>query len=196
LYNPKLLKPSRFITALRMRTKTAGNKVALNRAVPQKDLMCRKCKAQLETLGHILGNCTFTKPQRIRRHDQIKDLILDKVSKSVAEATITREPTIELPNGGKLKPDVVIKNHEGVFVVDVTVRHEDGDYLAKGRLDKREKYAPLLPILRERVAASSAEVLPVVIGTRGAMPAESVEVLKRIGITDRKTADDIPDGAA
>jgi hypothetical protein len=62
-----------------------------------------------------------------------------------------------------------------------------GDYLAKGRLDKREKYAPLLPILRKRLAASSAEVLPVVIGTRGAMPAKSVEALKRIGIKDRKT---------
>jgi hypothetical protein len=82
---------------------------------------------------------------------------------------------------------MVIKNHEGVFVVDVTVRHEDGDYLAKGRLYKREKYAPLLPIQRERVATTSAEVLPMVIGTRGAMPAESVEALHRIGIKDRKT---------
>jgi hypothetical protein len=142
--------------------------------------MCRKCRAQPETLGHILGPCTSTKSQRIRRHDEIKDLILDKVNKTVADATITRKPTIELPNGGKLKPDMVIKNHEGVFVVDVTVRHEDGDYLAKGRLIKREKYAPLLPILRERVATTSAEVLPVV-------PAESVEALRRIGIKDRKT---------
>jgi predicted nuclease of restriction endonuclease-like RecB superfamily len=149
--------------------------------------MCRKCRAQPETLGHILRQCTSTKSQRIRRHDEIKDLILDKVNITVADATITREPTIELPNGGKLKPDMVIKNHEGVFVVDVTVRHEDGDYLVKGRLNKREKYAPLLPILRERVATTSAEVLPVVIGRRGAMPAESVETLRRIGIKDRKT---------
>jgi ribosomal protein L37E len=109
-----------------MRTNTAGNKVALNRAVSQKHLMCRKCRAQSETLGHILCQCTYTKAQRIRRHDEIKDLILDKVNKTVADATIPREPTIELPNGGKLKPDMVIKNHEGVFVVDVTVRTRMG----------------------------------------------------------------------
>jgi hypothetical protein len=109
-------------------------------------------------------------------------LILDKVNKTVADATITREPSIELPNGGKLKPDMVIG-----LCVDITVRHEDGDYLAKAWLNKREKYAPLLPILRGRVATTSAEVLPVVIGTRGAMPAESVEALRRIGTKDRKT---------
>jgi hypothetical protein len=34
-------------------------------------------------------------------------LILDKVNKTVADATITREPSIELPNGGKLKSDMV-----------------------------------------------------------------------------------------
>jgi hypothetical protein len=114
-------------------------------------------------------------------------LILDKVNKTVADATITREPTIELPNGGKLKPDMVIKNDEGVFVVDVSVRHEDGDYLAKGWLNKRDKYVPLLPILRGRVATTSAEVLLMVIGTRGAMPVESVDALRRTGTKDRKT---------
>ncbi|XP_076303081.1 uncharacterized protein LOC143221543 [Lasioglossum baleicum] len=34
LYNPTLLKPSRFLTALRLRTDTAGNRVAINRATP------------------------------------------------------------------------------------------------------------------------------------------------------------------
>jgi hypothetical protein len=39
---------------------------------------------------------------------------------------VTKEPDLTLPTGEKLKPDLVIKNREGVFVVDVTVRHEDG----------------------------------------------------------------------
>jgi hypothetical protein len=38
-----------------------------------------------------------------------------------------REPTITDPEGGNLKPDLVVKNQEVVFVVDITVRHEDED---------------------------------------------------------------------
>jgi hypothetical protein len=55
LYNKKLLKPSNFITALKMRVNVTADKVTLNRARQQADLKCRKCKVQIETLGHILG---------------------------------------------------------------------------------------------------------------------------------------------
>jgi hypothetical protein len=79
LFNPALIKPNRYITALRMRTNTAGDKMALNRIKPQVDLTCRKCRVQRETLGHILGQCTSTKSQRIRRHDEIKDFVLEKI---------------------------------------------------------------------------------------------------------------------
>jgi hypothetical protein len=71
-------------------------------------------------------------------------------------------------------------------VVDVTVRHEDGDYLTQGCNDKINKYAPLLPVLQDPMGAGSGEVLPVVVGTRGAMPKATVKVPKK-KITDRKT---------
>jgi hypothetical protein len=58
LVNPELLKPSRFTTALRMRTNTTGGKVTLNRAKAQTDLIFRMSEVPLETLGHILGQYT------------------------------------------------------------------------------------------------------------------------------------------
>jgi hypothetical protein len=118
-----------------------------------------------------------TKDQRIRRHNEIRDLVLKQVIKRDPQAAVTKEPTIGLPTGENLKPDLVIKSRDRVFVVDVTVRHEDGDYLTQGRNDKIIKYAPLLPVLQDRMGAGSGEVLPVVVGTRGAMPKETVEVL-------------------
>ncbi|KAH0816595.1 hypothetical protein GEV33_006196 [Tenebrio molitor] len=187
LYNKKLLKPSNFITALKMRANVTADKVALNKARPQADLKCRKCKVQIETLGHILGQCILTKDQRIRRHNEIRDLVLEQVIKRDPQAAVTKEPTIGLPTGENLKPDLVIKSRDRVFVVDVTVRHEDGDYLTQGRTDKITKYAPLLPVLQDRMGAGSGKVLPVVVGTRGAMPKETVEVLKQLKIIDRKT---------
>jgi hypothetical protein len=81
----------------------------------------------------------------------------------------------------------VIRNREGVFVVDITVRHEDGDYLEKGRLEKVEKYSTLLPSLQNRFEATTSEILPVVVGTRGAMPKLTIEALKRLQIADKPT---------
>jgi hypothetical protein len=187
LTNKKLLKPGNFISALRLRANVAGDRVALNRAVPQANLMCRRCGAQLETLGHILGICTSTKVQRIDRHDEINNLIADEITKKDKEAAVTLEPTIRTPASGNLKPDLVVQSQGRVFVVDVTVRHEDGNLLAQGRQEKLDKYEPLLPNLQEQLGALSGEVLPVVVGTRGALPKETIEALRKLEITDRKT---------
>lgn len=78
---PEILTPSKYVTALKMRTNVAGDKAALIRAKIKDDINCRKCHAQKETLGHILGQCINTKKERIKRHDQIKDYILEVVIK-------------------------------------------------------------------------------------------------------------------
>jgi hypothetical protein len=124
LYEPNLLKPCRFITALQLRTNTGGNRSSLNRAVPQADLLCRKCRVQKETLAHILGQCIHTKGPRIKRHNEIRDLIESSLQEKDEAVEVMKEPELTLPTGEKLKPDLVIKNREGVFVVDVTARHK------------------------------------------------------------------------
>jgi hypothetical protein len=79
----------------------------------------------------------------------------------------------------------VVNNREGVYVVDVTVRHEDGGNLQTGKRSKADKYAPLLPDLQQRYNVESGEVLPIVIGTRGALPKQTVEVLGKLQIKGR-----------
>jgi len=69
LYNPNLLKPCRFLTALSLRSGMTSDKVTMNKVVSQSNVKCRKCKACNETLAHILGQCVYTKAERIRRHD-------------------------------------------------------------------------------------------------------------------------------
>lgn len=187
LYSPSLLKPCRYITALQMRTNTCANRVALNRAVPQPDLSCRQCRSKLETLGHILGECTGTKARRIRRHDEICDLVVDKLRKQGNQVVIIDEPRLTHPLAGNLKPDLVVKCRERVFVVDVTIRHEDGDALARGHNNKITKYRSLLPGLQRRLGVTAGEVLPVVVGTRGAMPKETISSLASLGIRDKST---------
>ena len=99
-------------------------------------------------------------------------------------AAVAMEPSLLIPSGGNLKPDLVVKSQGRVFVVDVTVRHEDGDAIAQGRASKIEKYSKLLPHLQKLYGADSGEVLPVVVGTRGAMPRETVLSLAKLGLKD------------
>ena len=80
LYNPNLLKPSRFLTALRLRGGMTSDKVTMNTVVPQSNIKCRKCRTCNETLAHILGQCVYTKSQRIRRHDEIRDFVSKKLA--------------------------------------------------------------------------------------------------------------------
>jgi predicted nuclease of restriction endonuclease-like RecB superfamily len=165
-----------------MRANVAGDKAALARAKIKEDISCRKCHTQKETLGHILGQCIHTKKDRIRRHDDIKEYILQEVVAKDKEAVVTHEPTLRSSEGKILKPDLVIKNREGVFVVDVTVRHEDGDYLRLARKSKTDKYEILLPDLQQRMEAEKGEVLPIVIGTRGVIPNETLLALGKLNI--------------
>jgi hypothetical protein len=186
LINPEIFRPSKYITTLKMRANVAADKVSLSRAEKREEVNCRKCYVLKEILGHILGQCASTKKERIAMHDEVKDFVLQRIVENDEEAVVTRDPTILLPEGVTLKPDLVVKNREGVFVVDVTIRHEDGGNLQMGRRSKIEKYAPLLPDLCKRFEVEKGEVLPIVVGTRGALPKQTVEALDILLIKRKK----------
>ena len=70
-------------------------------------------------------------------------------------------------------------------MVNVTVRHEDTGYLDEGYRSKVEKYTPLLEILAKQSKVERGRVLPLVVGTRGSMPATTIDSLREININDR-----------
>lgn len=178
LLNPAILKASRYIDALRLRTNTYGTKVVLARAKKDMDVRCRRCQVQPETIGHVLGLCIHTKQLRIKRHDEIKNFIASKLAPS-------KEVAIEakLSVGGSLyKPDLIVKNGNKAFIVDVTVRYENRDYLQKARQEKIEKYNSCIEEVKKRFGCTTGQVLAVVIGSRGAMPRSTMEDLKILGL--------------
>lgn len=187
LYNPTLLKPDRFITALKMRTNTTANKTVVYRTNRSRDMYCQKCKSKPETQSHTLGQCVLRKEHTIRRHNELLNFVIDKIARSNKEAALTKETTYTLPEGRSLKPDLDIQDQEGIRVIDVTIRHEDNDYLAQGHQDKVEKYTVMLPHLQRDLGRNTAEVLPIVVGTRGATPKATVRNLTKLGLTDTKS---------
>jgi hypothetical protein len=51
-------------------------------------------------------------------------------------------------------------------------------------MEKINKYRGLLPQLKTVFGAENGEILPIVVGTRGAMPKETITALGKLGITD------------
>jgi hypothetical protein len=181
LYDPALIKPNRFNVALRMRSGTTADRVTLNTSAPQATVKCRRCSAPTESLPHILGQCIATKPQRMRRHNDIRDFITNQVVEADKNIKVMVETSFVTPNG-TLKPDLVVVDDEKVFIVDATVRHEVPGYLQEGYNEKLRKYTPLLPILMQQFNCSSGKVLPVVVGTRGAIPKSTIASLEELRI--------------
>lgn len=174
-----LLKASRVSDAIRLRTNTYPTRAWMKRIDPNFDPRCRKCREADETLGHILGQCYDTKDKRIRRHDEIKNLLRDRLARTNA---VLCEQVIEV-RGERLKPDLVVhSNDKGVLVIDVTVRFENAEFLTLAAREKVEKYTPALGQFRERLGADTAQVVPIVVGSRGSLPRQTVLALKGLGI--------------
>ena len=72
-------------------------------------------------------------------------------------------------------------------VLDVTVVYENENYLAHAARVKKDKYEGTSEILRRQLDGLKAEVLPIVIGSRGVIPKDTVLALKSIGIGTKDT---------
>jgi hypothetical protein len=144
---------------------------------------CWKCKTCVETSAHFLGQWTYTKPQRIRRHDEICHFVSRKVATKGANFQVVGETLVETPSG-TLKPGMVVSNQARVQVIDVATHQEDMGYLDEGHNSKIGKFTPLLPILAEQLNIEPGRVLPTVIGTRGAIPKSTITFLHDLNIKD------------
>jgi hypothetical protein len=182
LYNPSLLSTSRYTDALRLRTNTFGVNVALRRADKNVSAECRRCHEKTESLGHVLGECLAGKGMRIHRHDQMVEKIATECEQKGLK--VSREQLFSLQRE-KLKPDLVVIGEERALIVDVTVRFESGDSLARGAAEKITKYQPLADFMVLEGSVTEAQVLPIVVSSRGAMPSRTIKALKTLGLNEK-----------
>lgn len=64
---------------------------------------------QHETLSHVLSMCAHIKNKRIKRHDEIKNLVVDRLSNKYP---VFAEPTVYV-NGELRKPDLSLNTRKG-----------------------------------------------------------------------------------
>jgi hypothetical protein len=176
-----VLPSCRYTDALRLRTNTFGVNVALRRADKDLPVLCRRCNEKPESLGHVLGECVAGKGMRIRRHDRMAEHIAQKCKQKGYQ--VEREQLFSV-QGCRLKPDLVVIDGERALIVDVTVRFESGDALAREASEKIEKYQPLADY--SQGAAQESQVLPIVVGSRGAIPKKTLRSLKSLGLEAKR----------
>lgn len=180
LKKPGLLKPTRFKTALQFRTDTAATRASLRRAkiVKVGEDQCRRCGESQETLMHVLNSCRFTKNRMIKRHDEIVEILARESMKKCESVTV--EPMLGL-TGEHLKPDLVMMYQGALFVVDVAVCYEKEGFVRMASRAKMDKYKDLAVALSDRMGVNHGGVVPIVVGSRGAMPKETMAGLDKIG---------------
>jgi hypothetical protein len=149
LFNPNLLKASRFLTALRIRGGTTGDRVTLNKAIPQATVKYRKCKDCRYPSTHP-ASLHIHIQSRIKRHDKIRDLLAKTLASSGAGTQVIEEASVVIPSSA-LKPYVVVLHQGRVQGIDVNIRHENTRNFEDGQTSKMEKYTPLLPLLAEKI---------------------------------------------
>jgi len=167
---PRLLKPSRYIDAIKLRTNTIGTKVVLNRVFPI-DIKCRRCGMQAETLGHILGMCLYTKPKGIRRS-----------KRSHRGQTSERVLHLRRASGERGRRPQEARSSDQTPGESSTSRCATKIALADVFREKKRKYKATADHIVQRLGCATVEVLPIVVGCRGAMPGQTVENLSRLGM--------------
>ena len=182
LYDPTVLSSSRYTDALRLRTNTFGV-VALRQANKTIPVSCRRCHEKTESLGQVLGECVAGKGMRIQRHDKMAAVIASKCEEK--GYTIARKQLFSVQEE-RLKPDLVVTDGERALIVDVTVRFESGDSLARGAAEKIAKYQSLADYFVSQGTAREAQVLPIVVGSRGAIPKHTLTALTTLGLDGKR----------
>lgn len=77
------------------------------------------------------------KENTIRRYVEIVKLVIDKITQRDKKVAVTRETINKKLSGENLKIDLMIQRWKRVFMVDITIRHEDNDYFTlQGHKDK------------------------------------------------------------
>jgi hypothetical protein len=117
--------------------------------------------------------CNHTKNKRIRRHDEIKHFIADRLPQRFSTFI---EPAVKV-DGNLKKPHLVIRDQDRLMVVDIKVRYENRTNQVDAHTEKARKYKQTAEYIKQKLGCSKAQVLSIDVSCRGVKPRSTVENL-------------------
>ena len=144
------------------------------------DDTCRKCRAQPESLGHVLNACTHNMGLMRQRHNAILERLVKAIPKEGKDVFV--EQAISTDN---LRPDILLRDSstKEAVVVDVTVPYESRpDALQKARAEKEQKYEGLRAWMSTQDDYTTISVHAFVVGALGSWDPANQDCLRALGI--------------
>ena len=166
----------------------------------QIDSKCRLCRKNDETLKHILAACSEVSSSLhlSYRHDRMGKVVYEKLLQAEGEKKspikipqVTKigskelwwDKTIILPNKvNHNRPDLVIWNNKTkeCKIIDFSVPLDQN--ISMKETEKVNNYIPLVSELQQLYRTYTYEVIPIVIGTLGAIPKSLKRNLENVGL--------------
>jgi hypothetical protein len=176
-----LMKGYGFIRALKIRTGTWYTRARASRGRMRAAPMCDAgCNAR-EALSHIVQSCSRTHVERVKRHDRITALLRNRLRPQCLV-----EPTIPTPAGNR-KPDLIFKQGETAWVLDVQVVSDAGIGSMSDAFDRKTLYysrekESMLSYCQKIWGISRVEFGAVIVSWRGAVCKRTSVLLQGLGL--------------
>ncbi|KAH7969704.1 hypothetical protein HPB52_021586 [Rhipicephalus sanguineus] len=138
---------------------------------------------------HILQACEAVHEPRCSRHNFIAKSIVTKLQSRNPDAGISTDRLLVTGDGTRLRPDIVVDLKEKTFILDVAVAWDARtETLEAMCAHKRQKYASLLPVIRERRPNCEVKVLGLAFFARGLICQSTKQAAKEIGLREGELA--------
>ena len=161
----------------------------LHRVDKARAVECRLCGKHRETNLHAVNGCEQMTEAMIHRHNKVRDRCLYALkSDNTRNLTIDLEKRIMTPTCSYLLPDVIIhdKDKANVHIIDFAVAYETDarslEHIAKGKVSKYSEIVDACSRMYN-VTPNSVQVLPLVVGSRGAIPSSLINNLNILGLS-------------
>ena len=132
------LKGKQLINSAKILNNSLPNKFNLKRSKKNTDLMCRRCKSEMESTIHILNGCAVNSTKYSHRHNSLAKKIGRELTKKDYKVWLERSWNAE---GETLRPDISAAKGGTLYTIDVTIPYLSSDNILQERAkEKRDKY--------------------------------------------------------
>ena len=176
-----MMRGAEFIGCVQLRAGALPTAKHASRGRPARRVDCDAC-GRIETVGNILQVCPWTLGHRIRRQDKLCNFVAGKLTRK--DYCVSQEVFMSLPNGTKMKPDLVVSRDGISYVIDVTVVADNTNLDSKHRSKVSKYEVPCVTDFVQRLHGNIAAVYTAMaMNWRGAMAPPSFQSMTELGLS-------------
>ncbi|CAF3000950.1 unnamed protein product [Rotaria sp. Silwood2] len=172
-----------YINSIKLRTNSLATKVTLNRGLDV-DKTCRKCKLQPESIMHVLQFCKNMKGLIYERHNRICSRVVNKLKERGYMVLVEKAYTVSTNDFRILRPDIIAIKEDHGYILDVQCVYESsGASFIFAENHKKEKYTPLIEIIKNEFNCPNVKILILTVGSRGSFYHKHLYCWYELGFT-------------